>query len=272
MRTAVAVVVGLLSSYSVSDSIAQTVQLEQSPGLKRFDKSHQLGVLSKQDIKSVHIGDNVLAKAMELQKQGGEVHYITGGSRSRKVNISFYQPYQDSRLDQRFELHFDKDKGFISEINVTYKLDSAYLDIQPVQAQVLKGALGKYGEPLSMQQVQDLANVNLPEVPIARFVDKFSTDDKVMGEVKQFFENKIITPKARFTASQEGRALLISGFRECYFWAEDDFAELISLCSFRGSSGNQKGQGIELTLQNFNIREQIAQYTLQPDDQLTISF
>lgn len=246
--------------------IAQTSQTSQSqslatlPGLKRFNSNASLGARSTFEIKSVHIGDNALEQAQRLQSEGGKVHYISGGSRSRNVKVSFYQPYQNSQLDQRFKLDFDKENGFINGISVTYKFDSAYLDIQPVYQQVLQNAVEKYGEPLSMQQVRDIAKVPAKDVLLAAFSGKLQVREDVEVKVRAFFDTKIIASRTRFIEETEGRAVLQSGFNECYFWPGDGYVEILSLCAFRKSKVNMKGQTVQMSLVSFLLEDKIKQY------------
>lgn len=246
--------------------IAKTESLEQNPGLKRFDKNEQLGAKSQFDIRDVYIGDNVLAKAIEFQLQGGQVHYISKGNRSRRVKISFYQPLMDTRLDQQFQLEFNRDNGFIHSILVTYKLDSAYADITPIYQKVLEKALLKYGEPLSFTDVQSFANSSESRVRLERLVQTIAPAPEVSKDVKAYFSEKIITPKTGFVADQSNRALLQSGFNECYLWQKSEFTEILTLCAFGKKSGNTKAQGIELKLLDFSTALKIKTYVKQATD------
>jgi hypothetical protein len=245
---------------SISAVYAETKSLEQTRGLKRFDKNELLGANSLFDIRGVRIGDNVLAKASELQLQGGKVHYISKGSRSRRVQISFYQPFLNTRLDQEVQLEFNRDNGFIHTILVSYKLDSAYADIKPIYQQVFDKALTKYGEPLSLKDVQGLAKSNKSRVRLEQFNQKFAPASAVSEEIKAYFSQLIITSKDGFVADEENRALLHSGFNECYLWHKNQFSEILTLCVFGKNSGNMKAQGIEVKLLDFSTAVKIKNY------------
>jgi hypothetical protein len=254
----------LWCSLSVSAVVAKTEPLEQNPGLKRFDTNETLGAKSQFDIRDVRIGDNVLVKANEFQQQGGHVHYISKGNRSRRVQISFYQPFLNTRLDQQFQLEFNRDNGFIHTILANYKLDSAYADITPVYQQVFEKAIAKYGEPLSLKDVQSLAKSNKSRVKLERFNQNISPAKHVSEDVKAYFSKLIITPQTGFVADENNRALLHSGFNECYLWQKSEFSEILTLCAFGKNSGNMKAQGIELRLIDFSTALKIKNYVKQP--------
>lgn len=254
----------LWCSLNISAVVAETKSLEQNPGLKRFDENEQLGARSQFDVRDVYIGDNVLAKAIEFQLQGGQVHYISKGSRSRRVKISFYQPYMDTRLDQEFQLEFNRDNGFIHTILVNYKLDSAYADIKPIYQQVFDKALAKYGEPLSLKDVQSLAKSNKSRVRLELFNQNFSPASEVSEDIKAYFSELIISSKDGFVADKNKRALLQSGFNECYLWQVGNFSEILTLCAFGKKSGNMKAHGIELKLLDFSTALKIKKYVKQP--------
>ena len=63
--------------YYPLSTTAEPVPLEQNQGLKRFDKSAILSHTSNFDIRAIRVGDNILAKTIELQEQGGTVRYIS---------------------------------------------------------------------------------------------------------------------------------------------------------------------------------------------------
>ncbi|GAB2686229.1 hypothetical protein Q4574_18725 [Aliiglaciecola sp. 3_MG-2023] len=231
--------------------------------LSRFDVNQNLHVQSQMDIRDVRIGDNVLGQTLNLINQNGEVQYISGGNRSEKVDIVFRQPYLESELLQSLSLRFDKDLGFIHQISLTYRIASRYLDILPVYNKTVEQAIVKYGEPMSFKQVQDIAQENRDEVRLRAFVAKLTNQGETGELVKAYFNYLQVTPKTHFVETEKGHALLLTGFRQCYFWSVNEFTELLSLCSFQPSSGNMKGQGITLTLRNFAIQNQIEHFELQ---------
>lgn len=239
-------------------------------GLKRFDPDTKLGMASDKDIKSVRLGHNVLSAARQLQSLGGDIHYISGGSRSRNVKISFFQPYQNASLEQQFKLDFNKDNGFVHHISVNYKLDSAYLDMRPVYNKIIENTVKKYGEPLSIEAVRAILNQSKDDVLLEAFVAKIEIDPSVTASVQQFFNQKIIASRTRFTESEQGRALLLSGFNECYLWPGEGYAEILSLCALRKSKVNMKGQAVEMTLYNFAIEQHIENYQEPVNDQFEI--
>jgi hypothetical protein len=234
--------------------------LELQKGLKRFDKQSVLGSLSNLDIKDVHLGDNVLAKSISLIDAGGEIHNITGGSRSNKIKISFFQPYQQSRLEQLLELKFNKKNGFIEQISSTYSIDSAYLDLSPVREKVLVAAIKKYGEPLTLAEIQQISGQIKPEISVSRFIDTFNPKQAVAESVKSYFSKRNISKNSKFTSATDGRAIMHTGFDLCYLWQLNDFEEILSLCAFDSKEANASNRGVELSLHNFGLRQVIAQH------------
>lgn len=255
----------------VNAAIASQKPVQEIRGLARFNSASSLEVLSEKDIKSVRIGDNVLNVAAKLQEDGGEIHYISGGSRSRNVKISFYQPYQDATLNQQFKLNFNKDNGFIHLVEVTYKLDSAYLDMQPVYDKIVENAVKKYGNPLMMSEVRSIVSQAQNNVLVRQFADSLAVDAEVQDKVRAFFEDKIITSRTQFVESGDGRAMLISGFNECYLWPSERYKEILSLCALRKSKVNMKGQTVKMDLHNFSIETQIENYREPTSDEVEIS-
>lgn len=266
------ILVFITMSFSVVFPAGATLtDLQELPGLKRFNPDSQLGLFSDKDIKSVRVGQNILNAAAQLQQQGGEVHYISRGSRSRNVKISFYQPYQDSRLDQKFTLNFNKDNGFIHLIEVNYKLDSAYLDMQPVYQKIVENAVLKYGEPLLMETVRASITQPAADVLARHYINSLKVDPIIKSKVSAFFDDKLITSRTRFVESENGRAMLISGFNECYLWLGEGYAEILSLCALRKSKVNMKGQTVTMDLYNFNIEIEVENYRAPTADQLDIN-
>lgn len=243
-----------------SEVDASTVPLEKRPGLKRFSPDTKLHFASEWDIRNVHVGDNVLVSARFLQQQGGEIPYITGGSRSRRIKISFSQPFSGATLEQEFALNFDKDKGFVTDIAVQYTLDDAYMAIDSVYQQVLSGAIAKYGDPVKMDKINALSNTSGKDVRLSSFVRALEENQGFSEAVIAFFKQQVVTRTSRFSPSENGAASLLSGFRECLLWEREAFSELITLCRFKDSSGNQKGQGVELHLRSFTVEQHIQSY------------
>ena len=249
---------------------AQSVDPTQVPGLKRFDPNRNLGMTSDFDIRSIKVGDNVMSTVANLTQQGGRLHYISGGIRSRQLEISFLQPYQDSQLEQRIEVEFDKDKGFVDQVQLTYLIKSAYLSISPVYEKVVAQALQKYGTPLTLEQVRAVAKTSEVQVRLADFIDGLPKNDTVGDAVKEYLSDKIVTRKTHFKGDEQGNALLITGFKQCYFWQTQDFTEWLSLCAFQPGSGNMKGQGVTLTLRNFMVAHQIEHYSVDDNQGIDI--
>lgn len=233
--------------------------LELQKGLKRFDKQTVLGSQSSLDIKDVFIGDNVLAKTILLVDKGGEIHNITGGSVSSMVKVSFFQPYMESRLEQLIELKFNKKNGFIEQISSTYRIDSAYLDLSLVREKVLVAAIKKYGEPLSLSDIQQITERQTPEINVSSFIDKLKPNQYVAELVKMYFSKHDISRNSKFTSDTEGRAIMHTGFDLCYLWERDNFAEILSLCAFDPREANASNRGVELNLHDFSVQQRITE-------------
>ncbi|MGO4890728.1 hypothetical protein [Flavobacterium sp. W21_SRS_FM6] len=254
---------------------AQAHPLEQLEGLKRFNRSSQLldpqntavQLVSSLDIKEVKIGQNVVSQAIELNEKGGEIHNITGGSRSDKVTFSFFQPFQESTLEQRIDLHFDKNSGFIDAVNLRYLLSSAYLSIDLIRDQVLQSAISKYGSPLTMQAVQDVAG-KTKRVTINDFSAGITN---LSEEARAYFKKLSITRNAKISADKRGIALFQNGFDECYLWPKNNYAEILSLCAFAPGAANANNRGLEFELVNFPIKQVIAEHQIKPAEQLKLS-
>jgi uncharacterized protein (DUF1697 family) len=242
---------------------ASSVHGQQNNNIKsllRFDASAQLGVQSMMDVRGVHVGDNVLQKVTMLANKGGVVQYISGGNRSSKVDVVFSQPYQNSKLIQNLEIHFDKNYGFINQIDLVYTIASRYLDILPVYQQTIQQALTKYKQPLSFSDVQKIAKSTSTRPKLADVLENLSLAADVKDGVLAYFKYRNVTSKTHFVADDNGHALLLTGFQQCYFWIEKDYAEILSLCAFQPSSGNMKGQGITLSLTDFAVHNAIEDY------------
>ncbi|GAB5381639.1 hypothetical protein [Aliiglaciecola sp. M165] len=250
------------------------VAAQQAPNLsslERFDPSITMTSLSTFDIRDIRIGDNARVQASRLSELGGELQHVSGGNRSGDVEFIFKQPYKDSELVQNLELQFDKDIGFIHQIELTYRIASRYVDILPIYQKTVEQAAVKYGSPLSFDQVQALSGGQNDKPRLSAFLKNMQINQDVAEDVLAFFEDKQITPRTHFVETDNGRALLLSGFRQCYFWQKSDFAEILSLCSFQPSSGNMKGQGVTLSLVNFEVSNAIEHFR-QNQSEVDINF
>ena len=166
-----ALISGLVAALATPLAWAQLQQshpFETLRGLERFNKTNVLPlndaaqtidtVLS---IKDVKIGDNVLQQAINLDDKGGQLGNIRGGSVSNKIKFSFYQPYENTRLEQKVELYFDKHNGFIQQITATYYLQDAYMSIAPIHAQTLSAfPTQALRNQRSFGQLQEMATKN----------------------------------------------------------------------------------------------------------------
>jgi hypothetical protein len=248
-------------------------ELENLRGLKHLNKSDELGSRSTLEIKDIYIGDNALAQAISLFDRGGKIHNVSGGSRSEKVRFSFFQPYQDSQLEQSLELKFNKDNGFVERLNSTYKIKSAYLPISPIREKVLQAAIAKYGPPLSIVEVRKMSEQQKGEVSLRRFIAKLSSRDEVKEQVLAYFAKGNISKNARFTGAKDGYAELHTGFDRCFLWPRNNFVEILSFCAFAPNAANAANRGVELSLQNFAVAQQIIQRKSndKPQEPLSIS-
>ncbi|MGY0582144.1 MAG: hypothetical protein ACW7DP_08965 [Paraglaciecola chathamensis] len=267
----------LISCMSVTClSVAQTPSphiLEQTTGLKRFDSAHRLSgenSRSTLDIKQIHIGDNVLASAIPLYDQGAKLHHIAGSSRSDKVRLSFYQPYQNSRLEQRIALHFNKFNGFITQIDSLYTVESAYVGIKDVLKDVLSSAIAKYGEPISLADARKQTNTPQGDVALSAYIQTLKPRENVANEVLAFFNDLRVSRSAKFVGDEAGHALLHSGFNRCYLWQRDSYNQMLTLCFFPPNSANSANRGVELQLVDFAVQKKIAA-TQKIRDELSLS-
>jgi hypothetical protein len=257
-------------------SFAQAHPLEQIEGLKRFNKTSKLVdprnpnllLTSTLDIKNVKLGQNVLAKSIDLSEQGGEIHNITAGNRSDKVTFSFFQPFQESTLEQRIELNFDKNSGFIDALNLRYFIGSAYLSIELIREQVLQSAVAKYGNPLTLQEVQTATGQANGQVKIADFIESKAN---LSDETRRYFKKMGVTRNAKITADKQGYALFQNGFDQCYLWPQSNFIEILSLCAFAPGAANASNRGLEFSLINFTIATVISEHKIDAAKQLKLS-
>ncbi|MCC2616748.1 hypothetical protein LJ739_10890 [Aestuariibacter halophilus] len=230
------------------------------PGLERFNSGNTLAVRSDWDIRDVRLGEPVVEGVKALLEQGGSLHYITGGSRSRRVKVSFSSAYQQTRLEQTVILNFDPQHGFIHNIEVHYTLASAYQDIAPLWQQVLQRARDKYGAPWSMPALDNIAPAGRNGVRLQDLIAKLPADLPYRDAVGEHFNDLIVTPRSRFQASDNGEAELISGFKRCRYWSDEKWQSLLSLCGFAPDSGNRSGQGLTLMLEDFAVAQAIQAY------------
>ena len=110
----------LATNLVCAQSQTQSHPFETLRGLERFNKKNALPLRDTSQttdtllsIRGVKVGDNILQQAIDLDGQGGQLGRIRGGSRSEKIKFSFSQPYENSSLEQKVELYFDKYNGFI---------------------------------------------------------------------------------------------------------------------------------------------------------------
>ncbi|WJG08309.1 hypothetical protein [Aliiglaciecola sp. LCG003] len=247
-------------SLCFSSFAVQAQETDNLSSLHRFNPDATLPVISSMNIRQVYAGNNVLAKSIALAQSGGKLQYISGGNRSSEVKIEFQQPYKESELIESLELHFDKKYGFINQVTLTYKIASRYLDILPVYDKTLQQAVSKYGEPLSFKTVQDIVKTSSSKPKFADFRANLTVKPELKDEIAQYLNYKQVTSKTHFIESENGRALLLTGFKQCYFWPKQEFAEILTLCAFQPSSGNMKGQGVTLSLVDFRVKQAIEHY------------
>lgn len=260
----------LLIGLICSQAWAQESMQSNISSLQRFDSSQILGSNSDFEVRDVFIGESVLKEVGELSLQGGKVHYIAGGNRSSRVKVSFFQPYNETQLEQLLLLNFDKDNGFVTSVNLTYSLKSRYSDIAPVYLKVLTQATKKYGDPMSFADVNAVTNSSKTEVRLSEFINKLDANAEVQEQIRAYFQKKLVTPRTHFSDNGEGKAILKFGFRQCYFWPKQKFAEVLSLCSFQPSSGNRGAQGITVALESFIVQADIANFRSADDDGIEI--
>lgn len=262
----------VLMCFYVCQAWAQGTSSSNISSLQRFESIQSLGINSDIEIRDVFIGESILSEVTRLISQGGKVHYIAGGNRSERVKVSFYQPYQQTQLEQLLLLNFDKDHGFITNINLTYSLKSRYSKIAPVYQKVVDQAIKKYGEPMSFSEISAIVDSTQTEVRLAEFINKFEANPLVEDKISAYFEQKLVTSRTHFVDDGNGNAILKFGFRQCYFWSKRKFAEILSLCSFQPNSGNMKGQGVTLKLVNFLVQTEIASFSSAVGKEIEIEF
>jgi hypothetical protein len=260
-----------------SQLLKQSHPFETLRGLERFNKTQTLSlddtsqaVDTVLSIKEVKIGDNVLQQAINLDNQGGQLGNIRGGSVSNKIKVSFYQPYENTRLEQKVELYFDKHNGFIQQITATYYLQDAYMSITPIREQTLSAAVKKFGTPLTMQQAYDLSGQKSADIPLDTFIKGLQAKSQLHPLGLEYFQKRNISRSSKWVKGQQDYALMHSGFDRCYLWQTHSFSQVLTLCFFDETGANPDSRGIELDLHNFPVSQQIKELG-NPHGKLDIS-
>jgi len=243
-------------------------------GLERFNKSSELTTKYTTQtsnttlaIKDVKVGDNILQQAIRLDQQGGQLGRIRGGSRSDKIKFSFFQPYENTRLEQRMELYFDKYNGFVQRVTATYLLQDAYLSIEPIRQQTLSAAVNKFGPPLTMQQAYDYSGQQSVQksgqksgqINLETFIQGLQKQTQLHPLGLAYFQNRNISRSSKWVKGEQDYALLHSGFDRCYMWQTNQFNQILTFCFFDQSSANPNSRGVELDLHNFPVNLQIKE-------------
>ena len=259
-----AIACGLMMMLITSTLFAKPHPFESLSGLTRFSASDvlpRIGLRQTPDtvfaIKDVKVGDNVLQQAINLDNKGGELGRIRGGKRSQKINFSFLQPYEETRLEQKIEIYFDKQHGFIQQITATYFLDDAYKSLTPVRHLALSALVEKYGPPLTMQQIYDFGEQTNGEVSLDKFIDSLQTNKPLHPNATEYLLKHNISRSSKWVRGTQDYALLHSGFDRCYLWQRDSFNQVLSFCFFDKTGANASSRGIEVDLHHFPVLEQI---------------
>ena len=254
----------LVSNLASSVVWAQAHPFESLRGLERFNKSNTLSspdasqiTDSFLSIKGVKIGDNVLSQAIKLGEQGGQLERVRGGTRSEKIKFSFYQPYENTKLEQKVELYFDKYNGFIQQVTATYVLQDAYMSIAPIREQTLSAAVAKFGSPLTMQQVLDFSGQKNGEIKLDNFIKGLQS--QVPPLALEYFQNRNISRSTKWVKGEQDYALMHSGFDRCYLWHTNTFSQILTFCFFDKTGANPNSRGIELDLHDFPVTQQIKE-------------
>jgi hypothetical protein len=258
-------------------SQTQSHSFETLRGLERFNKSSSLSlndtgqtVDTELSIKGVKIGDNVLQQAINLDEQGGRLNNIRGGTVSDKIKFSFYQPYENTRLEQKVELYYDKHNGFIQQITGTYYLQDAYMSITPIRQQTFSAAVEKFGPPLTMQQVYDLSEEKKGDIPLDKFINNLQGKSQLHALGLEYFQKRNISRSSKWVNGTEDYALMHSGFDRCYLWQTNAFSQILTFCYFDETGANPDSRGVEFDLHNFPVSQQIIELG-NPHKKLDIS-
>jgi hypothetical protein len=256
----------LMAALAAPLAWAQSHPFETLRGLERFNKSNSLSlddtsqaVDTVLSIKGVKIGDNVLQQAINLDKKEGQLGNIRGGTVSDKIKFSFYQPYENSRLEQKIELYFDKHNGFIKQITGTYYLQDAYMSITPIREQTLSAAVEKFGLPLTMQQVYDLSEEKKGDIRLESFIDSLQGQGQLHPLGLEYLQNRNISRSSKWVKGAQDYALMHSGFDRCYLWQTNAFSQILTFCYFDETGANPNSRGVEFDLHNFPVSQQIKE-------------
>jgi hypothetical protein len=249
-----------------AQSLTQSHPFETLRGLERFQKLNILPLNNTDQtadtllsIKAVAIGDNVLQQAINLAEQGGQLGRIRGGTRSNKIKFSFYQPYENTQLEQKVELYFDKHNGFIQQVTSTYFLQDAYMSIAPIREQTLGAVVEKFGPPLTMQQAYDLSGQQEGEIKLDEFVKGLQSKNKLHALGLEYFKKRNVSRSSKWVKGEQDYALMHSGFDRCYLWQTDTFSQVLTFCFFDETGANINSRGVELDLHNFPVSQQIKE-------------
>jgi hypothetical protein len=249
-----------------AQSLTQSHPFETLRGLERFQKLNILPLNNTDQtadtllsIKAVAIGDNVLQQAINLAEQGGQLGRIRGGTRSNKIKFSFYQPYENTQLEQKVELYFDKHNGFIQQVTSTYFLQDAYMSIAPIREQTLGAVVEKFGPPLTMQQAYDLSGQQEGEIKLDEFVKGLQSKNKLHALGLEYFKKRNVSRSSKWVKGEQDYALMHSGFDRCYLWQTDTFSQVLTFCFFDETGANINSRGVELNLHNFPVSQQIKE-------------
>jgi hypothetical protein len=261
-------VIPLLWLSQIGAATAQERSVENLRGLQQFDKNLQLYaqddpnkvLVSAMDIKDIRIADNVLAKAIELTSAGAQLHTITAASRNEKITLSEFLPYQDSTLEQKIELRFNKHSGLITQVKLSYFVASAYLSIEPIRQQVFDSAVQKYGQPLLLDTIKSQVKATKPSVTMRQFIASLPSSSPA---VQGYFEEMMISRNDKITADAKGNALFHSGFDQCYLWQTNNYNEILSFCGFAPKAANAANRGLTFSLHNFALAQQIDEQPSQ---------
>lgn len=245
---------------------AQSHPFETLRGLERFNKSNTLSLpdsIHANDplftIKGVKIGDNILQQAIKLEEQGGQLGRIRGGTRSDKIKFSFYQPYEDTNLEQKIELYFDKHNGFIQQVTATYLLQDAYTSITPMREQTLSAAVKKFGPPLTMQQVHDFSGIKTGDIDLDKFIEGLQNQSQLHPLALEYLQKRNISRSSKWVKGEQEYALMHSGFDRCYLWHSNTFNQILTLCFFDKTGANPNSRGVELDLHDFPVKQIIKE-------------
>jgi len=249
---------------SMVSAQSQTHPFEALRALERFNKATSLPVINHNQttevllsIKGVKIGDNVLQQAINLDGKGGELGRIRSGTRSDKLKFNFTQAYENTRLEQKVELYFDKHNGFIQQVTATYVLQDAYLSIAPIREQTLSAAVKKFGAPMTMQQAYDLSGQQNGDIKFDVFLKRLQSKYQLHPLGLEYFQKRNVSRSTKWVRGEQDYALMHSGFDRCYVWQTNTFNQILTFCFFDDDGANKNSRGIELELHDFPVKQQI---------------